>query len=518
MRTRTVLALLVVAGISAIASGQTDDSGKTWTGVVTGDDVYVRSSPKVTPGTRCVQLDQGAKVTVVRTIGGGLSRKWYEIQPVEDTFSAVSKQYVKLANNGKSGTITGNNVNIRGGGKLSRRGQFNYVHRVRLNKGDTVTVIGQSGQYYAIEPPKGATFFVSADHVVPKADYTAPEKTDEAKDDSDVTTPDGDDDTPTDANGTDVVKTDEPADANGTDVVKTDEPADEVAAVVKAWKDAEQALQAEYKKPYAKRDLKAVLAKYKAIELSKDSYLKPYVKARVTFLETQMKQADELEKIDQMVKKSLAEQERLRMLRSKLQGTVPTTDPVTEYAVTGILKASHLFSGGATGGKRYMVLDPKGIRIKAYVEGIADLVDLSKYEGKHVGIYGPKKFDKKLSGLYIVKAEAVKVLDEKTDLPDSPRSRVKAPPKKTKTPATKEADQASPKDPDEDSKSTTDRPDFSGQETEMDKAEEAAEETDVEDPEAIEDEDVSISDLPETGLPVADSSSASPDPEDAGQE
>ncbi len=513
MRTRTVLALLVMAGISAIASGQTDDSGKTWTGIVTGDDVYVRSSPKVTPGTRCVQLDQGAKVTVVRSIGGGLSRKWYEIQPVEGTFSAVSKQYVRLANN-KSGTITGNNVNIRGGGKLSRRGQFNYVHRVRLNKGDTVTVIGQSGQYYAIDPPKGATFFISADHVVPEANYTAPRKTDKPKDGSAVTPPDGDDDTPTDA--------------NGTDVVKTDEPADEVAAVVKGWKDAEQALQAEYKKPYAKRDLQAVLAMYKAIELSKDSYLKPYVKARVTFLEMQMTQADELEKIDQMVKKSLAEQERLRMLRSKLQGTVPTSEPVTEYAVTGILKASHLFSGGATGGKRYMVLDPKGNRIKAYVQGIADLVDLSKYEGKLVGIYGPKKFDKKLSGLYIVKAEAVKVLDEKTDLPDSPRSKVKAPPKKTKTPATKEADQASPKAPDEDSRSTTDRPDFSGQETEMDKARETAEEADVEDPEAIEvepvkveaieDEDVSISDLPETGLPLADGSSASPAVEDAGHE
>jgi hypothetical protein len=495
MRTRTVLALLVMAGISTIASGQTDDSGKTWTGVVTGDDVYVRSSPKVTPGTRCVQLDKGAKVTVVRSIGGGLSRKWYEIQPVEDTFSAVSKQFVKLANNGKSGTITGNNVNIRGGGKLSRRGEFSYVHRVRLNKGDTVTVIGQSNQYYAIKPPKGATFFISADHVVPKANYTPPKKTNDAKDGSAVITPDGDD---------------TPTDANGTDVVKTDEPADEVAAVVKAWKDAEKALQAEYKKPYAKRDLQAVLAKYKAIELSKDSYLKPYVKARVTFLETQMKQADELEKIDQMVKKSLAEQERLRMLRSKLQGTVPMTDPVTEYAVTGILKASHLFSGGATGGKRYMVLDPKGNRIKAYVQGIADLVDLSKYEGKHVGIYGPKKFDKKLSGLYIVKAEAVKVLDEKVDLPDSAKARVKAPPVKATKP--------SPKATDEDSKSTTDRPDFSGQETEMDKAKEAAEETDVEDSEAIEVEDVSISDLPETGLPVADSSSASPDVEDAGQE
>ncbi len=493
MRTRTVLALLVLSGISAIASGQTDDSEKTWTGIVTGDDVYVRSSPKVTPGTRCVKLDQGAKVTVVRSIGGGLSRKWYEIQPVEDTFSAVAKQYVELSKNQEKGTITGNNVNIRGGGELSRRGQFNYVHRVRLNKGDTVDIKGQSGQYYAIEPPKGATFFISADHVVPAANYTPPKKTDEqTKDDSAVAAPDGDDDTQTDA--------------NGTDVVKTDEPAEEVAAVVKAWKDAEQALQAEYKKPYAKRDLQAVLARYKAIELSKDSYLKPYVKARVAFLETQMKQADELEKIDQMVKKSLAEQERLRMLRSKLQGTVPTTEPVTEYAVTGVLKASHLFSGGATGAKRYMVLDPKGSRIKAYVQSIPELVDLSKYEGKYVGIYGPKKFDKKLSGLHIVKAEAVTVLDEETNLPEGPKSKVKARPVKATKPSPKTTD-------DKDSESTTERPDFSGQDKEMDKAKEAVEETDVEDPEDIEVEDVSISDLPETGLPVADSSVSSPDGE-----
>lgn len=487
MRTRTVLALLLVAGMAAAASAQENDSDKKWAGVVTGDDVYVRSLPKVTPGTRCTKLDKGAKVTVVRSIGGGLSRQWYEILPVEDTFSVVSKQYVDLGPTGKNGTITGNNVNVRGGGDLSRRGQFPSVQRVRLNKGDSVEVLGQSGTFYAIEPPKGATFYISADHVVPEKQYTAPTKEEPGEDAKAQTS------------------TADRSDANTPDVVKTEKPHEEVAAVVKAWKEAESALQAEYKKPYPKRDLKAVLAKYKAIELSEDSYLEPYVKARIAFLQRQMKQADELEQIDQMVKKTLAEQERLRMLRSKLQSTVPSDEPVTEYAVTGILKASRLFSGGATGSKRYMVLGKKGNRIKAYVEGISGLVDLSKYEGKYVGVYGPKKFDKKLSGLYIVKAEAVKVLKEQVDLPDEPKAKVKTPPTKP--------EKEQPAARDDTAGGETDRPqrpDFSEQEEEMEEAEEAAEEADVEDKDDIKVEDVSVSDLPETGLPLAETTTVSP--------
>jgi hypothetical protein len=206
-----------------------------------------------------------------------------------------------------------------------------------------------------------------------------------------------------------------------------------------------------------------------------------------------------------MVKKSLAEQERLRMLRSKLKTTTPTDKPVTEYTVTGVLKASRLFSGGATGKKRYMVLGKDGTRIKAYAQSVADVVDLSKYEGKYVGIYGPKKFDKKLSGLYIVNAEAVTVLEEQVDLPEAPSAKVKAPPvkPKKKQPSnnkdTKAAESGKPQ-----------RPDFSEQEEEMEEAKEAAEEADVVEPADIEVEEVSIDDLPDTGLPVVESSAVSP--------
>ncbi|MFP4107160.1 MAG: hypothetical protein ACLFVU_13890, partial [Phycisphaerae bacterium] len=381
-----------------------------------------------TSDTRCVKVDKGTEVVVVSRP----SDEWLEIKPVPGTFSVVYEKFVKLGPNKKIGTIIDDNVNVRAGGTLSTKGRFDYVQRPRLDEGDKVRLIGKSGDYYVIVPPPGANFFISSDYVV---DAAAWKKMTAEKKKNAESTPETDDDTSIEPR-TDVIRprtTTQPADANES-LVKVEKPAEEVAAVVAQWKAAEKALKEEYAKPYEKRDLQGVLEKYRGIELSENSYLKPYVAYRLAFLKTRIEQRNELQEIDELVKKTQAQQERLRLLRSKIEEDVPADKPVTEYAVSGELRESLLFRGGPTGAKRYMVLGSDGKRIKGYVRSADGLVDLSKYVGKKVGIYGPKMFDKKLSGLYIVDAESVKVLEESANLPDEPKARVKNPPVRTKLP------------------------------------------------------------------------------------
>ncbi len=476
MKTRTLLTAACVLISASTLMAQSTVREKTYTGYVTGDGVYVRARPALTSDTRCVKVDKGTEVVVVSRTSG----KWLEVKPVPGTFSAVYEKFVKLGANQKIGTITDDNVNIRAGGALSTKGRFDYVQRPRLNEGDKVRVFAKSGDYYLIVPPPGANFFISSDYVVDAATWKKM-AAEEKKPDTTETTHTG------------VVKprtTTQPADGNEP-VVKVEKPAKEVAAVVAQWKEAEKALKEEYAKPYEKRDLKGVMEKYRAIELSENSYLKPYVAYRLSFLNTQIEQREELQEIDEMVKKTQAQQERLRLLRGKIEENVPADEPVTEYAVSGVLRESLLFRGGATGAKRYMVLGTDGKRIKAYVRSTGGLVDLSRYVGKHVGIYGPKKFDKKLSGLYIVEAESVKVLKDSADLPEEPKARVKNPSVKIQ----------SPKDPKPAPEPTTRpaRPTFGPVIEEVEPTTGTGA-----------DEDADKEDLPETGLPLIKGTAITP--------
>ncbi len=406
MKTRTFLVLLCVAAIPSAVYAQSADDDDKWVGAITGENVYIRAMPGMETDAVCDKVQKGTRVTVVgrHEVQGGTD--WLKIQPTSGCYSAVHSRYIKPDSDGEVGTVDVSEksyLNVRAAGKLCKK-RFSYVQRPRLLKGDKVRILDKAGQYYLIVPPEGAYWFVSADYV-----EKAPERVEANPD------PDDPEDSSVGVDQTD------PNDG----VIETEETEEEVAEVVKAWKDAEKALFAEFKKSYKQRDLKSVLATYESLKLSEDSYLEPYVKARVAFLKAEMERYEKLQEIEKLVQKTEEEQEKLKLLRTKLETSAPESQPVTGYATSGVLKASDLFRGGATGPKRYMVLDPKGRRIKAYVQSPDDLVDLSKYEGKLVGVYGPRKFDAKLSGLFIVNAERVVVIEEDVKLPDRPKAKVK---------------------------------------------------------------------------------------------
>lgn len=69
------------------------------------------------------------------------------------------------------GYVTGNNVRVRAGSIKAL--PENAVIQMKLNKGDTVQVIGKRDDYYMIIPPEGASFWVALDYVTNVKPLTA---------------------------------------------------------------------------------------------------------------------------------------------------------------------------------------------------------------------------------------------------------------------------------------------------------------------------------------------------------
>ena len=111
-------------------------------GIITGDRVNLRSGPS-TAYSRLTYLNRGDTVTVTGTSGN-----WYAV-----TFGSYSgyvhKDYVSYsgssgsAASAQTGTVTGDRVNLRSGPSTA------YSRLTYLNRGDTVTVTGTSGNWYA---------------------------------------------------------------------------------------------------------------------------------------------------------------------------------------------------------------------------------------------------------------------------------------------------------------------------------------------------------------------------------
>lgn len=152
------LALLLPTGLAAAQ----DDNGAEFgpfTAVVTGDDVYVRAG-----GSKkyywITQLNTGDLVRVLDEKYG-----WYLIDAPERTFSWISKQYVDADPDGKTGTVTGNNVLVRAPSPAGPGRTKSYKSQTSLDTGAKVTIVGEAPGWYKIEPPEGATAYIHGDYV-----------------------------------------------------------------------------------------------------------------------------------------------------------------------------------------------------------------------------------------------------------------------------------------------------------------------------------------------------------------
>ena len=373
---RTIV--IIVGLVSIISSAYGEEKRKPpFTGEVTGTNVYVRSGPGINYYP-CMKLSRPAKVRVVGEVPG-----WFKILPPAGSFSLISKKYVHAQ--GNTGTVTGTNVLVRAGSDLPFYASRIDCIQTKLNIGDKVTIIGSKGDYYKILPPKGVYLWISSRYVRPLSPTTQP---------SPKTT-------------TAPASTSQPTTAKAI-IIPTTQP-EALRKAIADFEAAEKALQAEMKKPRESWNLSALIAKYRAIRISADSPLAPYIEARIRFLNEQMELLKDLREVNRIVQDVDLKQAELEAMRERLKLAMPTTRPARTYIAEGILLASELFPGGTIGPKRYLLRDPHTHLIISYVQCTTGAVDLSKYIGAQVRIIGTSHYDDALR-MYIIEAERVEVI------------------------------------------------------------------------------------------------------------
>jgi len=129
-----------------------------WEGEITGSNVYVRSGAGVNwyPTTK---LNAGDRVLVLSEKFG-----WYQIVPPKGSFSFVDKTMVDRQADGKTGIIKQNKVYVQAGSDLEDR---KSATQLVLDKGAKVEIIGEAEGFFKIDPPKGASLYVTKAYVEP---------------------------------------------------------------------------------------------------------------------------------------------------------------------------------------------------------------------------------------------------------------------------------------------------------------------------------------------------------------
>jgi len=399
MKSRAII-LLCTAGMTCVALAQTtrpagqDDAQ--YIGVVTGTNVYVRHNPAMT-AYPCTKVSRPYRVTVVGKSQDG----WLKILPPKGTFSVISKQYVRPDDSGKIGTVTGNNVWVRAGGGLRETGFFGLQRQV--NRGRKVKILGEVEDYYKIEPPEGVHFWIS-DRYVEAAVPAAVE----AKEAS-------------------APKTRKPTPP---DPMKETVTRQEFTEALARFRAVEAKILTEMKKSPEKRNLRAFIDELKRLKIDRERRLQPYVDYYIECIKIELEKGDSRKEFHELVKETAASKAEYEEAREILK-TPPEIDR-PEFAAKGILKTSAIFTGGASGPKRYLLRAPVTGVITAYVETPPGSAPLDKYIGKNVGVKGEKRYARELE-TDIIEASDVTILDEDADLPVPPAPIVKPFPEPPRT-------------------------------------------------------------------------------------
>jgi hypothetical protein len=400
------IAMLCVVGLAAVAGAQP------YTGVVTGDNVYVRpqANPQWYP---CTKLSHPAQVDVVDEDNG-----WCEILPPQGVWSVISKRYVQPDATGQVGVVTGENVWVRAAGDLRDTGF--WALQSQLDSGARVRILGEIEDYYKITPPEGVHFFISKQYVRPVG--SEPVRRDESREQPD----------PTEATEAPVQPTTRNVIVPHRDTTDTDAETDEAPArrsaeptaydaAMERYRQAEKDLRAEWQKPLLQRDLDRLRRQFRAVDAPAETGLQQYVTYWLAFVDRAEQLRRRNEKFESLVKETKTQEQQfdLQEVTKKVEATAKQ-EP--SYVAKGVLAPSAVFTGGPTAPKRWLLRDPTTGAIVAYVE-TAGAVNLKGYEGQYVGVLGRSSWSESLR-TNIVHARQVRDIDEKVSLPAPPRPRV----------------------------------------------------------------------------------------------
>lgn len=171
------LALAVSAAGQDVGGKQDSEATPTATHVadqptwlrVTAEQVNLRSRPDA----NSLVVARVPRDTVLRAAGRG-PYGWWRVLPPEGVFSFVSAEYVDRRGptegivSVRSGTLR-----VRVGSLVEQVDPSQCEAHARLERGQSVRIIGEQGDWLKIVPPPGVFVYVSGDHAVPIGDDVA---------------------------------------------------------------------------------------------------------------------------------------------------------------------------------------------------------------------------------------------------------------------------------------------------------------------------------------------------------
>ncbi len=319
---------------------------------ITEDNVNIRSGP----GTNyypCGKLYAGDKVKVVAS-----KYSWSHIVPPANSFSWISKQYVSVEpSNPGIGIVTGNAVRVYAGSDLLKPMHSTTV-QLELNKGDKVDLMGEEmDDYYKIVPPTGAYLWVLTEYTKPVGAVGEVEV---------------------------IVKPKTEPKANTAAVVPATTSIE--SKKLKEYYALVEQIKAEQAKPITQQDYAEI--KKALAELAND---KEAGKA-AHYSKFALKQIGRCElavAVDQAVKFQDAQLqqicERIENARTAELAKIPE---LGGFTAVGQFQTSKVY-GPEESLKHYRIIDDSGQMVcYALPEGPASQMDLSKFEGRKVGIVG----------------------------------------------------------------------------------------------------------------------------------
>lgn len=431
-------------------------------GQIKGDNVYVRSGSHLNyyPVTK---LNRGDKVTVVGTQFG-----WLEILPPAGTFSLIDKTYVDRT--GDTGKVNGP-AQVYAGSNLDNR---RYAKQVKLDKGDSVRVIGETadGAFLKIEPPKGATVWVKADFVDGAGDLVAKTPTTRPVDRVEP----GE----LGLNGETAAATDRTPGATTRPspgmVVRPPSPGtgrrnpptperlrplpkdDKFQAQISA---IEAEIEAESAKPANERNYRPMISKLQPIaDQSADDLAQLYARQRVTQLQAYHDAQKDVDRIRSLTEEAIRSANEIAKRREGIH-TRPA-GPMDQIVLRGEIRVSNIYEGTGGRSKRWRVVEPNSgvaARTLAYIEiPPGSAVNPVDYYGRYVGIRASRQriLNDTIPPVAIYTVEEIIVLDPESrggrvtgsDAFASPESRRVSPPE-SDTPSTAPADDEAASDPDD---------------------------------------------------------------------
>jgi len=362
--------LLSIATVPATGQEGESPSPMSGAGVISANDVYVRSGDSLNHYTIC-KLQAGDKVTVVSQRG-----EWIEILPPEGTFSLVSGDFVDTTDN-QTGVINGDNVRVRAGSLLNEN---KYTVQSLLTKGTPVTILGRNPDgFVRIRPPEGATVWINRNFVNVGGASTSAS-------DPGAGTPLPASDMPTGSAGVPAVVT--ASAEKSAERLAVPIPAGVTTPLREQLEEIDAAARAELAKPALERRFEPVVSRYQPIAgQNDDTFAREYAKARIEQTNHLAALTTAIDRVRDLDQRAQVQRRESLAARSLIPEPQPQTTP-TGIEVQGELRVSALYPPESPT-PRYRLVDPSDAtgRTIGYVELPSDAgIDVAPFLGKFVGI------------------------------------------------------------------------------------------------------------------------------------